>query len=318
MDLIGQTIEARASVPKSCWFWLAVGALMMLVAVGTANIHWAIAAAFPFALALIIWLRLPRRVLLQVESAGLRRLDTGESFPYDSLLSVTVNGTHWDAPANVAPSAPMIIRHAGGRLVLPPRMSAAPGELYNFLLQRIRPKSRECPPLLADYVAQSATAFGPGKIEVIYARRDAIGGRGVQGFINLALAMLAAAGVWILASIVGENWFQTRDERDGWMIAGLTTLVLGLPMWILAGLSMTSRSVRKAAKGACIVLTPAGLAMVQGDLQGSLRWNEVLKVTHSNRLHAVAIQVPGSQLLVLDVYERSLEEIAMMMRKRCD
>ena len=67
---------------------------------------------------------------------------------------------------------------------------------------------------------------------------------------------------------------------------------------------------------ASIVISPLGLAMVQGDLRGEIRWEEITKIktahtslksfqvsSNSNRA-PVTLYVEGAEIPIWDIYDR--------------
>ena len=73
---------------------------------------------------------------------------------------------------------------------------------------------------------------------------------------------------------------------------------------------------------ACIVISPAGLAMDQGDLKGKLRWDEILNLkSDGSSRHSQAdprvlkLKLSGAELPILDLYDKPLSEIRTLIFK---
>jgi hypothetical protein len=73
---------------------------------------------------------------------------------------------------------------------------------------------------------------------------------------------------------------------------------------------------------ACIVISPSGLAMCQGDVQGVLPWEQVVDVTtkvsqwlRSARVSGLQIRVRGAEIIAFDIYNRSPSEMEAMIRR---
>jgi len=71
---------------------------------------------------------------------------------------------------------------------------------------------------------------------------------------------------------------------------------------------------------ASLVICPVGLAMVQGDMEGELRWNEVLNVELRSRAQGfhltsettrpgIVLSVEGARIVIADIYDRPLQDV---------
>jgi hypothetical protein len=128
--------------------------------------------------------------------------------------------------------------------------------------------------------------------------------------------MVATATMWFVIAGGGRHWLPQDGTRDRWLAVGTGTLLAGLFVLVLAALLRRAQRTPPRMQGACIVITPAGMAMTQGDLKGALRWDEVTKVVHTPRSSIVWVLVHGGKLSIRNVYERSLDEIATLIRRQ--
>jgi hypothetical protein len=110
-------------------------------------------------------------------------------------------------------------------------------------------------------------------------------------------------------------------EFFGWLPVGILLAAFGgifsLVFWRLG----TATRVRiKNWRKASLVISPVGLAMVQGDVQGELRWNEVqnvrlrgrakgIHVTSETTMPGIVLSVEGAKILIADIYDRPLAAI---------
>lgn len=268
--------------------------------------------AYSLVLAAILWLRQSRSVQIILEDRGMRVLRDGSWIPYESVRSITVENVQW---SGAPPSAPLVIPHAAGCLVLPPQLSVTPAKLYECLAQRVPPQPPPaCPPELADYHAEQVRRFGSDKVALIgrrgRARTPGIGGRGI-----FVMSLIITAIAWALMAHIGHNWFDSPDERDDWVIAAFVIGIVAIAFSVAAYVISWSRDTgRRKAGDAAIVIGPAGMALKQGDMMGALRWDEVTGVTHG-RHKQLFVAVPGARITVMDLYERSLSDIAAMIRR---
>jgi hypothetical protein len=62
-----------------------------------------------------------------------------------------------------------------------------------------------------------------------------------------------------------------------------------------------------------LVVSPAGLALAQGDLKGELRWKELRKVKLRERgttgQRRIEMRVEGAQIDIMDLYDSPISEI---------
>jgi hypothetical protein len=321
MDLTGHTIDARPPRTIGAGVLGVIAAAMLAVAVGTSNVHWAMGAVAPLVLALVFWFRRPRRVQMLVDARGLFLLHGGGFIPYESVSEITVNGGAWSPQAAPSLRSALVVHHHNDeRLTIPSMMNVSAAEFHEHLKAKMpAPPERPCPPALADYVAEKSAKFGREKVEVVHARRRFYTSAQWRNLRAVLLGIILTSAAWFVFAALGQAWLGRRDDLEMWMVAAFVGLIAAFPFWILASLRATASSkTRKAASGACVVLTPAGMAMVQGDLQGALRWDEITKVAHVPGGSVLGLLVRGGKLDVLDVYDRSLDEIAMRIRSSLD
>ena len=70
-------------------------------------------------------------------------------------------------------------------------------------------------------------------------------------------------------------------------------------------------------KNASLVIGPQGMAMVQGTIQGEVRWPELLDIRFqskprgftigsSSAIHGILLRVKGANIVIADIYDRPL------------
>lgn len=306
-------MEARSPGALAPVIWAAAGAALAVAGVALGAASLAMVGVFPLVLAALLSLGRTSGVQFTLEDNGMRVLRDGTWIPYDSIRKITVRNLPWNGGP---PAAPIVIEHAAGRLFVPPGLSVPPDDLYAWLSARVPPQPPPvCPPELADYHAAQVAKFGADKVELIVRRPASPSlGLGVAG--QLALACLLTAIAWGVLAAVGRDWFHDADERDAWGIAalsvGLITFVVAL---IMVAVSSGRKSHLKKAGRAAIIVGPAGLAMKQADMKGQLRWEEILGVTPAAGGSQLRIAVRGARIVVLDVYDRSLADVAAAIRR---
>ena len=313
MDLTGTTIEGRPRGGAAPIAAMLLGCVLVAGGAATSLPSLVMLGIYPLILAFVLWSRQNRIVQLTLDDRGIHVLRSGQLIPYDSIRALTVNDANW---VGSSPPAPIVVEHAAGRLTIPPRLSVRPEDLYAWLAPRIvQQPPQPCPIELAEYYEAQASKFGDDKVVVIRRRRRTQPkGLNIIGVSLLSLVLTAVA--WGFIAGFGESLFRSQDERLSWTIAAFVAGLFGLTMGV-AGLaiSMSRDSKRQKAGAAAIVIGPAGMAMKQGEMKGSLRWDEVTGVKFIGGERQLVVLVRGAKIVILDVYDRSLGDIASMIRR---
>jgi hypothetical protein len=207
--------------------------------------------------------------------------------------------------------------------VLPQKINIEASELIRFLLSKApRQPSRPVHSLLMEYFAEQQSKFGSEKVHVIHARElmAAPGRRRLRRWVTAAIAFTGIA--WIALAVALGPMSRDAELYGAWIALGCVAVFLTVPVYFAmrSGDGTADSQVAKFPH-ACIVIGPAGLAMVQGEIQGAIRWDEITKVTtkisqwlRTSRTSGVQILVRGGEILVLDIYERSPAELERLIR----
>jgi hypothetical protein len=203
-----------------------------------------------------------------------------------------------------------------------PRSPGIPSaEIYDFLYSRLSTGgTSEVNALLIDYLRRQREMFGDERVWAYRAR--AYLGRGIES----RAARVLCAGVFLSGLI----WFgigALGAEYSGWLGGGIFAALFG---GLFYGLFWFDRA--RSATGiknwrdASLVISPAGLALVQGDIQGELSWEELRDVrlvmrrasawsegwahpampSHGISGPGLKLRVEGAEIFVADIYDRPL------------
>ncbi len=124
---------------------------------------------------------------------------------------------------------------------------------------------------------------------------------------------MIAAVVWMIVGFSGL-------ADIGWGAGGVVAAVVG-GIFFLATFASNAplHQGGRKLKGSSLVIGPQGMAMVQGEIQGEIRWPEVLQLRYgfnpwapnakgdrAGGLPMIRLRVKGAQIQILDIYDRPL------------
>ena len=313
--MIGLSFESQTKFPLVATLFALAGAALVAVAIVEKNVHVAIFAMLPVFLAVGLWFAAGRRMSAIVHEDRLEFIQPRRAIPYQEFRRVCFTGE--DARRNM----PIIVETSQGMFTIPPLRDGSSVELYRFLLGKTPPvEPREPHPDLANYTRSQQEEFGSDRVEVYQARKTSlktlfqVGRPGVYA----SLATLLTGVFWVAASFA-----ITHKDAIAWTIWGFLLIFFGIVFWLF--FRQQSGGGAKATRenaNACLVISPVGIAMIQGDIRGKLRWDEVRKVVSAGKargFHLTAVRglqlfVDGSAIQVLDIYDVPLSEIEGRIR----
>jgi hypothetical protein len=207
--------------------------------------------------------------------------------------------------------APFQLLHDGGVVRLPARLNVRSDELYNFLLGQLPPSgSRDLPESLAGYHAQQETMFGPERVFSYRARPQRGGGR-AKGGVAAGVATILAGFAWLVAGVL------LGHEGGPWVALGILVAFFGAIFTLIQSFeSPGPRIANWQASG--LVISPVGLALVQGEMRGELPWFELRDIRFRRKPGFFEMQfagsprggihliVAGATITIADIYDRPL------------
>ena len=291
-----------------------VAAVSCVAAVLSAEVGWAVFALLPFCLGTAGLLAADPPVEFQVQEEGLAFDRPTDLFvPYAELRGlsgrVVSGGTDF----------PIQVYHEGGVVRIPTGLNTSSRDLYQFLLERMpwrtAPDAGEVHPALREFVIAQVATFGADKVFVFRARPfPPVHTR--RRHVAYALGVAAGAARWAAAGAALEF---ANLKGGAWLGGGL---VLGIFSGVFAVLFARTGGLRRADwRQSCLVVSPGGVALVQGPLRGKLRWDELLAIEYpskprfaatSSAEHSragIGLRVAGAYLVIADYFDRPLAEI---------
>ena len=334
--MIDRRIESRP--PSPVWFalWLALGLLMLIGGLLADKPDVAIGSALPLCLAAGVRAARPKPFGASFTVEGLHVDGVEEPILYTSMEGLAGEGRPRDPTKPSKRRYPIRLGHEGGVLHIPGRLDVHPDEVYRFLL-KLRPEggSREVHADLHEHVLVNEASFGPERVWTYRAARHMLKAPPKRGLRSISLAALAAASVWIIVGTL-------MPERSHWAVVGGIGAFYAVLMFAVSFADQTGKPKIKRWRESSLLVSPAGIAMIQGDLRGEMRWEEVRDVklvdraigsdiaailafgwlgaalvrgghagagvTHG-RIGMIALKVEGGEVLIQDIYDRPIYTI---------
>jgi hypothetical protein len=116
-------------------------------------------------------------------------------------------------------------------------------------------------------------------------------------------------------------------EYEPWLVFGILLSIFSALGLLLLYLSQKSdKAIGRSLEKSELVISPTGIAVKQGDLQGHLRWGELLDIrfptrgrssfvfTSEERLGGIHLVIAGAKIRIADVYDRPIALIYRLIR----
>jgi hypothetical protein len=312
--MIGERIEGRAGFPL-------VALLCLLLALGSAvlagvlwNPHPAIFAVLPLAVGLGLLLARQRPFEAILTEEGLEIATPELSLPWDAIEGV-------DLPGKLGrPRTAIQLFHPHGVVHIPARISMRSDRLFEFLLEQIPPSgSGGLPGPLAKYRAAQEARFGPVSV-FSYCARPRLFSNRLWGAFTVSIAVGLAGLIQ-----VGAGFFLPKESRELWIGLGALSAIISAFGALLFFFDKPAPRVKNWEQSG-LVISPTGLALVQGDLCGELGWEELRDIrfrpggssnftwSGDGSLRGIHLIVAGATIVIADLYDRPLSLIYQQLR----
>ncbi len=317
--MIGRRIASEPGRSAAPIVFLALGAVLVVIAFTAHDISWALGAALPLSMGVALLLVPDRPFVATFREHAILVGSPPEEVPYASIEGLFgVNrprSPHLPGPSRYA----IHVLHPAGSIHIPASIDASCDEVYRFLAEQVPTRgSRQVHPLLADYLAQQEATFGADRVWS-YRAATHLNSRPRHRRLQAAtLGALVGAGIWLVGSaILGES--RLGESHAGWIGAALTVIVTGLIVLLATVVDRNRRSPHRIKdwKQSSLIISPVGLALVQGDIQGEVRWDELRDVKLIDKVRGfrlsnsilgpgIELKVAGASILIADIYDRPL------------
>ena len=311
--MIGRRIESRWRWPWGVLLWLSIGVALLAGGLVLGRPPLSIASALPISIGLASWmLGRERSFVAEFAEESIEIEDPQSSIPYSGIRDLRAGWIPHDPSTFRKASAPIHLEHDRGVLHIPANLSVPSHEVYRFLAGRMTSDGdRAVNPALAEYLERQEGYYGPEHIWTYRAAsRGKFRGR-YRRFRAFCAGLVLGGAVWMVLGFSGR-------VEEAWGVAGIMCALLGFLFFLvtLAELNHTGRFI-KGWKGSSLVIGPQGMAMVQGDIQGEVRWPELLEIRlkpkpskfyvhHAQAHNGILLKVKGADILIADIYDRPL------------
>ncbi len=305
-----------------------LGLALIGVGVSQHNLHWYISAVPPLTLAWGLFFFRQPRFAGRLEDDALVLTIPEATIPYDTIQSLSLAGRPQE-PEQEFIWRPIVLVYSGGIVTIPVKLNVRLDTLYRALSSSTMTSgSRDVNGDMREHVAKEIAAFGEDRVWTFRARSANIGRVGNPRQLRCFGLLSLAAVFWCVAPFV---FFNPAKGNEGFVWLGFG-IMLGF-ICLLGILTATKSSGLLARmvprwRESSLVISPSGLAMIQGNMRGHMRWDELRDVRlgnvkpgsfviadHSGVMPALRLEVAGATILIFDIYDRPLTSIAKFVRQ---
>jgi hypothetical protein len=320
-------ISSKSTFSIATVLWGAVGLILLTLGAVTGNYHLLLLSLPGFAMAGGLWMYKTVPIQMELTETSLRIIDPPQDIPYSSIKSIMLNDKPQIPSDSELQSGPLMIMHHNGFLEIPERLNVSVIVLYRFLMANLSESgSTEVNPQLRDYLSQEQSNYGTDKVWT-YCARQHIGRRSSTGKQQACCLLMTAVGfVWMIAPVF--IFPGRKDVFPVWLGFGIPLSLFSFLFWLLfKGKQRHPDGNIKNWPKASLIVGPSGIAMVQGDLVGKLRWDELSDVQLKPRNirfaisgkdlapGAIRLVVPGADIRIADIYDRPAPIIFSVIRR---
>ncbi len=323
--MIGQTIRGRRDVPIASIMFAGVGCGLLGLAFVDSSIHWAIGAVLPFCLAVpLLWPRY-RPLAFTFTRTGVEVEEPPLTVEYDRIETIKAAKRPGNPDKDGPMHYPIAVVYDGGTLHLPPWLSVPSDEVFRFLLGTFPESgSRDVHPKLGHYLEEQIEEFGEELVHSFRARENLGAGRpGRELGVSLMLLVTGVAWFVIGMLLMSKERKPRANHFEVWNAVGIIFTIFAGLFSLLFWLMRRRQTAPKGFKGwreASLVISPLGLALIQGDLQGEMRWGELKDVRYrkgtegvyqpnQQGMRGITLHFAGAIVNIVDIYDAPLNLI---------
>lgn len=317
--MIGQHVEAARRFP-----WLALLCLALGLALLGSWASWhteglAVGAILPITVGLMLLaFGRGRPFAARFGEEGIELIDAryhnhaSTLIPYADLRGVRAGLVPTNPAEFARTSCALGVEHEGGFFWIPARLNVSSAEVFRFLAGRVaRSGSRDIHPSLLPYLRRVEEQFGPDQVACYRAAPSSPRRPPRRSPRVVFLGLLLTGVIWMVLGV------REQVDKDWAPVGMLCATFGGMGLLVLTAATVSGTRAVPGWKQASVVICPEGMAMVQGPVEGELRWPELLdikfggkpkvfRLSQSSTLAGIHLRVAGATIVVADIYERPL------------
>ncbi|CAN5177445.1 hypothetical protein BH11PLA2_BH11PLA2_07220 [soil metagenome] len=316
-SLIGETIESQPRFP----IWAVLWGIVALAGGGVLAVtnppHSVALMLVPMGMATGAWIAREKLWRFTVEADRLSfEQPSAFDIHYADMIAVGQDRGGNDD------SFPVLIYRSKDCIRLPRKLNVSSRDLCEFLHPQLPPQNATEPPReLEGFYREQVEKFGEDKVHLYRATTlpDPPPPPSAQRGIWLGFAAGSLLGGIALGVIAGKG-----DYLGGGIFGGIFFALIGA---LIAYAVRTERRNRSGKyQDTALIISPFGIALVQEDMKGKLRWDEILAVEHppihramqastAKSKQGIGIKVAGAYIVIKDRFDESPARIARLMRQ---
>ena len=313
----------------SAAFW-GCGAVAFAIAGGIFhNLHFAIFALAPALLALGLFFGRPRNFHGRLTDNGIEVDQPNElNIPYDEIEGLAINGFSFDpSESNNIRRGTLAVTNRKNILLIPVVLNVPSFKVYQTIFAMLPTTgSYQLSEPFSDHVRKETETFGKDRVHA-FSKRTVFGALRSTRRGRICAGMLLLCGIlWFSAGLTmfAPNDF---DNQTVWVAAGALLLFGSIIAWVVFHNAQKSNvRLAKHCKESELVVSPTGIAVSQGDIQGHLRWEELQDVRFAKRPRVftltgyssvgnVELRIAGAKIYLADIYDRPMALIHQLIRR---
>lgn len=314
-------IQSNTRFPFAAAFFAALGIALVTVGALSEEIGFVVGSSPCWTLAICLFFARPASFEATLSDEGIALQNTGQLISYDSISYAELIAEYRSNNTYSSKPAPIRITHDFGELVIPARLNHSSLEVYNWISERITPRLEySLHSDLEEFAEAQRETFAEDKVFCFCARENVKPSR-----VGKRVAWAVFTGL----VLGGIPWIVTGVERreEGWFVG---TVFLGLAAFVALLVALIrGRSTAYGIKDwrlSGLVISPFGIALMQGPLKGRMRWDEIHSVTFGSSAKAfqlshsgsnpkgILLKFDGGRLNIVDIYNQPLPIISRLIR----
>lgn len=310
--MIGQTLTARRPFPLFALFFMLVALANVVVALGGDELRFLLFALPTALIALQLYRTRPGPFHATLTETAIVATEPAVTVPYDSIQGLLAGSRHADPYRRGSRRFSIQIRNDTCVLEIPPCPNVPSDEVYRFIFRQVPTRGAEpVHPSLSGYLRDKQHTFGSQRVWQFGPRQRVCGVRIGHRQRAAAIALFLSSVVYVVFGIGAGR------GNEGWLGGGVGMAVAAGILWLIGWERARRFNLIQKDGKASVVISPDGLALLQGELRGEMCWNELLDVklggggatfsfSSEENIVGILLKVAGANIVMFDAFDRPL------------